>query len=461
MSLSLLFILLIAASLAGAENFSTPMFTTRVPVALVSSRSQLVSLIVSAPGRVRVTGESRVPNGVVIQKLGEDNVTIARLSFGNATSRLTGTRDTLAAAVMNPSVHVRGRRVIDYVTGIRVTLWNGTDVNVTAERELYLWRGSFGLMGVVTDVWLNLSLAQPQTRGYSEFVLTGPTPDIFFINTPTYDYAEWVYVSATRTVQVFSSKGDVNVPVSDALPPGFDSRYDLKDLWLVQRVTTLDTVFDGDYCVSSFIPVYANGVYAADVIRSTVASIPRAAGDFRLAWRIVNAKNRTSIWDDLSPPGGGVFVSMRFCVDSREFDLGSVERTWNGTVDHSAYWGRTTVSFIPTQIPFRTIRTPRTPTSQEIDALARYDPNGKFLAGDFLRVRGFRTNPNFEFRSDLGETCSSFGNAWCLTACCCENSLTCGASLGKCVPLNAKPFKATCRASCECASGRCALGLCV
>ena len=184
-----------ACGASSTTNFQTwtGSFTTTTPVVYPASEAELKTLVLDVaklPGcKIRVVGTAGSADGLVQQKH-ETNIVVVNLANMAPNSDWNGQIDTkknvvrmaagrtlldlmsvirpqgyvlstrsygryftLGGFFMNPGTHgatFGADRAAKLVTGVRVLLSSGKYVEITNPVEIQAWRGSFGLLGIVT-----------------------------------------------------------------------------------------------------------------------------------------------------------------------------------------------------------------------------------------------------------------------------------------------------------------------
>jgi hypothetical protein len=180
--------------------------TSKIPLVYPKNDKELATILKAARDhrcRVRVRGTGHSANGIVAQKTEKNTVVVSMaeyrsndkwsnvLDINKKTVRMDAGRTfldlysvirpagyllpaqtagwyfSLGGVFMNPSVHggTRGQgHLMEQVVGIRAMLANGRIVEITNEKELEIWRGSMGLLGVVTSLEVTIVQDQGHTQ---------------------------------------------------------------------------------------------------------------------------------------------------------------------------------------------------------------------------------------------------------------------------------------------------------
>jgi hypothetical protein len=179
---------------------------SKIPLVYPKNDRDLATILKAARDnhcRVRVRGTGHSANGIVAQKTEKNTVVLSmaeyrsndewstvlnvkketvRMDAGRTfldlysvirpagyllPSQTAGWYFSLGGVFMNPSVHggTRGQgHMMEQVVGIRAMLANGKIVEITKEKELEIWRGSMGLLGVVTSLEVQIVKDQGHTQ---------------------------------------------------------------------------------------------------------------------------------------------------------------------------------------------------------------------------------------------------------------------------------------------------------
>lgn len=235
----------------SSTNFKswTTSFDTDTPVVYPTSDAEINAYVSTAKSKgckVRVVGTAHSFNGIVHHKT-ERNVLVLSMASYVPPTAWNGVLDTVNARVrmgagrtfldlyqlirpqgyllptqtaglffslggvfMNPSVHgsnMNSDRLAKLVTGLTAVLSDGTSVTITAPAELAKWRGSMGLLGIVTAIEIQLRRDTGLAMSYDEFnsVWTQANVNAFLTNSAKgKDTAEWFYNPYNDQIQAMT-----------------------------------------------------------------------------------------------------------------------------------------------------------------------------------------------------------------------------------------------------------------